>query len=254
MVSAMAEHWFTFNEDANIRAILAGTKTQTRRLVKEAEPDPGHSWRECLCREIDPSDTPCVVCDARFPGCHYEVGEVVWVKENFAWADEMHEGHELDDPVAVAYRADESAIWWEPGAVRRLDTKGWNWEHRSIRWRRPMYMPRWCARIFLEITAIRVERLQDISLDDARAEGIPQMYGEARALGYGHVVEPSVADETGATGPDARDIWDNSTSVENFARLWDHVNGARARWNANPWVRVYSFKLARVEPAGKAAA
>ena len=52
-----------------VRATLAGLKTQTRRPIKrENKPDPGFEWAECLCREIDPSDTPCCTCEARFPG------------------------------------------------------------------------------------------------------------------------------------------------------------------------------------------
>ena len=52
-----------------VRATLAGLKTQTRRPIKrENKPDPGFEWAECLCREIDPSDTPCCTCEASIPG------------------------------------------------------------------------------------------------------------------------------------------------------------------------------------------
>jgi hypothetical protein len=88
------------------------------------------------------------------------------------------------------------------------------------KWRPSIHMPRWASRITLRITDIRVERLQDISEDDARAEG---------------VFEPSEPVET--YGPRAGRVA--------FKMLWNHINGPGA-WDENPWVWVISFE--RVKP------
>ena len=70
-----------------VRATLAGQKTQTRRPIKrENKPDPRWEWVECLCREIDPSDTPCATCASRFPGLA-AAGDRLWVRETWDWRD-----------------------------------------------------------------------------------------------------------------------------------------------------------------------
>ena len=68
-----------------VRAILDGSKTQTRRVVKsENEPSPGWDWADCLCREIDRRDTPCEICSARFGESPYGVpGDQLWVRETW---------------------------------------------------------------------------------------------------------------------------------------------------------------------------
>jgi hypothetical protein len=225
-----------------VRAILAGAKTQTRRVAKELPGAPGlHSsktagctWNgDVVCPALvrhDPAG-PNAVSTLTWPfrGCRYgEPGDRLWVKETWAEVPRTagHEGavNPHDPHFAVRYRAT------------------WDRTHSS-RWRPSIHMPRWASRITLEITSVRVERVQAISLDDARAEGIPQMHGEAAALGLSPVRTASTV------APDERDHWDNSTSRENFARLWDTINGAKAPWSANPWVWVVEFKRVEVPHA-----
>jgi hypothetical protein len=107
----------------------------------------------------------------------------------------------------------------------------------SGKWKPSIHMPRAASRIRLEVASVRLERLQEITADGARAEGVPQMHGEAVRLG---LIEPhgSLGDDK----PCSVDLWDNATSVENFAKLWDSINGARAPWSSNPWVWVISFR------------
>lgn len=81
-----------------------------------------------------------------------------------------------------------------------------------------MFMPRWASRITLEITDVRVERLQDITPEDAKAEGVESFAREHKLTGY----------------------WTTA-----FARLWMEING-KDSWDANPWVWALSFK--RIEP------
>ena len=135
-----------------VRAVLSGQKTQTRRPIKrENKPDPGFEWAECLCREIDPSDTPCCTCEARFPGIA-SAGDRLWVRET--WTAAMHEP---TGPADCLYRADDN------GGVEDL---------AEAKWTPSIHMPRWASRITLPLVSVRVERVQSISEGDAIAEGL----------------------------------------------------------------------------------
>lgn len=107
-------------------------------------------------------------------------------------------------------------------------------------------MPRWASRLTLEVTDVRVERVQDITETDARAEGVthalfPTDHGLDRWCRY----SARVASQRGEPRPTA------ATAVGGFAALWDHINGARGYgWNLNPWVWAVSF---RVLPEAEAA-
>lgn len=170
-----------------VRATLEGRKTQTRRPVKtESLPDPGFVWAECLCREIDPSDTPCLTCLARFPGIP-EAGDRLWVRET--WTAAMHEPK---GPADCLYRADDNR------GVEDL---------AEAKWTPSIHMPRWACRLVLPLVSVRVERAQDISEADAWAEGYEEHWQRR-------------VKEAGADGPlgrpDARG-W--------FAMLWDKLYG-----------------------------
>ena len=178
---------------AMVRAILDGSKTQTRRIVK---PQPEHgiipcAWVDTLWAELDAKGgCRCHMAPVRFP--YGAPGDRLWVRETFA-----HHFGEL------RYRADESPDSYYYGA------KGW---------KPSIFMPRALSRITLEITGVRVERVQDISEDDAWAEGVePPML---------HPDDPGNLDVARAT----------------FAALWDSINAARAPWESNPWVWVVEFK------------
>ena len=168
---------------AMVRAILEGRKTVTRRVVK---PQP-----DFLGSMTDPT-TPFKTLGAGLHGqivCPYgKPGDRLWVRETFAvYGDEKM--------AAIHYRADRP---------HHVGQKGMGYKPS-------IHMPRWASRILLEITAVRVERLQDINRGDAMAEGCPF---------------PNMA-----AGPDPRQ-W--------FAELWQEINGAES-WAANPWVWVVEF-------------
>ena len=91
-------------------------------------------------------------------------------------------------------------------------------------WRPSIHMPRWAGRILLEITAVRVERLADISKDDAMAEGI--------------VLQPD-----GGFGLADSTHYNFSDPTDSYCSLWESINGAGA-WFANPWVWVVEFQRA----------
>jgi hypothetical protein len=179
-----------------VRAILCGRKTQTRRAIK---PVPTFNGGGAIFDGGDGQEDfvePYWV----FPEtCKYgQPGALLWVRETWAPL-----------PGSVVLNV----------AFYRADTKA---APDDVRWRPSIHMPRWASRITLRITDIRVERLQDISEDDARAEGCPYP-----AEWAGRFVD---RDETAKT-------W--------FKSLWNQINGPGA-WDANPWVWVVCFE--RVKP------
>lgn len=202
-----------------VRAILAGTKTVTRRPVRrENEPDPGKVWDECLCREIDPSDTPCVVCDARFGACPFGApGDRLWGRETLRRVDS---GKRTERWV---YGADDADVTLPHGDPRVGAMLSWA-HHKESDTCVSIHMPRWASRILLEVTDVRAERLQDITEDDAQAEGIEPTNGHP---------------ERGAVfgcGPSHR---------EGFAQKWIDIYG-RESWDASPWVWRIAFKRIEV--------
>lgn len=184
-----------------VRAVLEDRKMQTRRVVKHQE-----------LIEYDESDgslihvhaTDCPnYCDyACHRLCPYgQEGDRLWVRETFC---EMVERHR---PPKFSYRADTSA----DGEECRLDFVRCGYPYR---WKPSIHMPRWASRITLEITGVRVERLQEISEADAIAEGVSSWAIENNLRGY----------------------W-----VTAFSRLWESINGPGS-WATNPWVWVIEFR------------
>jgi hypothetical protein len=204
-----------------VRAILAGKKTQTRRIVKrEIAPADGLEWRACLCREIDPSDTPCMVCESRFDPVYARAGDRLWVRETWAHLRDLRTA----DPGADAharrcfYRAEH------PTGLMHDDAT-------DLRWRPSIFMPRELSRITLDVTSVRVERVQDISPLDAIDEGIAP-------------VARCGCEVCCRLGPSSFCPADAGAQIEPFMHLWDAINGKRAPWSSNPWVWVIAFKRA----------
>lgn len=202
-----------------VRATLAGQKTQTRRPIKrENKPDPGWEWVECLCREIDPSDTPCATCASRFPGLA-AAGDRIWVRETWDWRDWQSMANRK---VRIAYAADGAQV----DTIAPCD---WNpVVYNAARWHPSIHMPRWASRITLPLASVRVERLQTISETDSMAEGVIQ--------------DP----ETGYWGVAGRphrlsaDDSDRLTARDAFTDCWKELYGQES-WDANPWVAVYQW-------------
>lgn len=182
-----------------VRAILAGTKTQTRRIVKPQPTGfiggPGVIMPNGAPAALIPMDDT-VEPFGRQIICPYgQPGDQLWVRE--AWARTTVCGTEM-----IVYREGDN----------RTDYGG--------PWKPGIHLFRKDSRITLEITGVRVERLQDISEEDAEAEGI----GFLRSI------------------PDADETL---TARELFECLWESINGADS-WAANPWVWVIEFR--RVKP------
>jgi len=207
-----------------VRALLDGRKTQTRRVLKPQPPKDdlgydigtvrGPEWYHPAVvgkdGELEPGQQVWGVYDdwgewgARVP---YMPGDLLWVRER--WSDE------LLAPGEVYYYA--TAL--EDGL--RAD------EVAEIRWRPSIHMPRWASRITLEVTAVRVQRLQEITDEDALAEGVTKVRDHC------YVIRGIDYDEIGLC---------HSCPIARFAKLWDSLNAERGfGWDQNPWVIALTF-------------
>lgn len=194
-----------------VRAILDGSKTQTRRIIKGFDVDP---------TQVLPTRDGRWICGSLAHtgygdtfDCPYGVPEDrLWVRETFRY-------HPEDLPlemVPVDYKATPFV------------TDAWD----GIPWRPSLHMPRWASRITLEVVSVRVERLNEIYNKDAEAEGaccwadsLPYDKYEAMHRNFG--------------------TWPAPSPRQAFGCLWESING-EGSWDANPWVWVISFK--RLEP------
>jgi hypothetical protein len=205
------EHGILFSAPM-VRSILAGTKTQTRRIAKAPK---GHrvgsldsiAGAMMVVREDDPTRGRLVHAP------HGPVGRRLWVRETWApWGEHLEshgEAHVIED-------ARRQMPW--ASIVRRADANGGHVDVK--RWKPAIHMPRWASRIALEVTRVRLERVQSITEYDARAEGVDTgpTVGEVYRLADGRV--------------DARSV---------YADLWDTING-KGSWASNPWCWAYDFK------------
>jgi hypothetical protein len=227
-----------------VRAILDGRKVQTRRVIKPQPPATGHpawtetkrgrsvhwysdairtepqvigvsfswAWPGVFARDAFPSGAGVMPHpDGAF--CPYgQPGDRLWVRE--AWAvgkpcddirpRDLAEYNDESSQLAVDYKADAHRIWGDTGDCGKT--------------RPGIHMPRWASRITLEVTGVRVERVQSISEADAIAEGV------------------------GSWRPDTmRYVAQNP--VQEFSELWDSINAERGySWESNPWVWVVGFR------------
>jgi len=195
-----------------VRAILEGRKTQTRRVIK---PQPNDSE---LSDDVLPATTYGYAWRDDGDGvwhCPYGApGDRLWVRETF-----------IHEPADYCWEASVSIPCRPASTVYRADVE----DPRGGRWTPSIHMPRALSRIDLEVTGVRVERLQDISEADAMAEGIDRV-GE-RFKGYMPL-------HTG-------EQYDPALAKTSFSQLWESINGDRS-WADNPFVWVIEFK--RIKP------
>ena len=200
----MAEKPILFSGEM-VRAILEGRKTQTRRVMK---PQPfedksyvgGFGWPYSKNSSVAVG-APHI--GGYCPYGHWEGGRL-WVRETWACHRELDE--------VVPRDCIGSVIWY----LATQENK-----HPDIGKTRPsIFMPQWASRIMLQITNVRVERVQDITDDDAIEEGVSR--ANTSIPGY---------------------------ASTRFAKLWDSINAKRGfSWSSNPWVWVISFQLAAPQP------
>ncbi|HHB7992374.1 TPA: hypothetical protein ACN7OE_001219 [Klebsiella pneumoniae] len=237
----MKERGMIFNGEM-VRAILDGLKTQTRREVKLnldiARLATTYDWATSLAanhyqglaeEQIQQKAEslrgvihPVILGNGQMVSIicpHGKPGDRIWVREAFR----VHS--RATDVATLVYKASERNSWTEQ--THRVPVAVCNKPATPEKWTPSLHMPRWASRILLEITDVRVERLNAISQEDARAEGII----DGGCLNCGEPEPCGCANPE----PDATDA---------FAYLWQSIYGQES-WNANPWVWVIEFE--RVE-------
>ena len=220
----MKERPIIFSTDM-VKAVLDGRKTQTRRVIK---PQPIRSSRTAHIEDGLWEFHQSFRLSAWKDDCLYgQVGDRLWVKEtHYRWGFWRISGftktgrpHWIFEPLRVELRYFENP----PDKVLTSKTSKTDWYKRPS-----LFMPRWASRITLEITEVRVERLQEITdpknWSDFFKEGLPE-----------HI--PIQHHKNG----DSTDI---AQAISSFRQLWDSLNAKRGYgWEVNPWVWVISFKV-----------
>ena len=209
----MKERGIIFNSEM-VRAILDGRKTQTRRIVKNVMPDNG-MWLKKPTKTR--SGTTTHVLDApKYNLCPLgKAGDHLWVRET--WMPDAPRDGTWGD--VEFYGCKDSQLSMIPEHFRKseycIHRASWDGDE-LVGWTPSIHMPRWASRITLEITDVRVERLNDISNDDAKSEGC--WYGR------------------GGGTPDKA-----LTPSDQFPTLWEEIYGDGS-WSSNPWLWVIEFK------------
>ena len=175
---------------AMVRAILDGTKTQTRRVTKfgvQEFVDEGSDLNLHVWRTDEAGDHHLKDCPYGMPG------DQLWVRETHS---RLIDG---TSPAHVRYKAHYPTSPWGTG------------------WKPSIHMPRWASRITLKIKGVRVERVQDITEEDAKAEGLIDDF-----------ISPG----------------DGHSALYHFVTLWNSINIKRGYgWSTNPWVWVVDFEV-----------
>lgn len=206
-----------------VRAILEGTKSQTRRIVKPQPP--------AYAGDIEESSD--------YPGeffywlggsdhgatflCPYgQPGDRLWVRESwlFVGTDMARLGR--------THVNQDGVIEYQDGTRQTFTTHHANverWMTRKQQWRPSIHMPRWASRILLEVTAVRVERLKSISQEDALEEGVTRQ----------------MLNDFGCAAGESEEDFNFHRARRTFQLLWESINGPGS-WEANPWVWVVEFK------------
>lgn len=216
-----------------VRAILDGSKVQTRRVIKPSvyvgfiggrgeETDPrwwGYEneygeWfvlARNLAGRMQYGSTTSIPCPYGVPG------DRLWVRETWA----MHPRLDAYSPSEAARRTEHRQAWYRATHLRDDLTEP---PESFFRWRPSIHMPRWASRLTLEVTDVRVERVQDISEGDVRAEGVRLDAVPGTLNGEPATLYPG-----------------NHRQV--FVWIWDRINAARGyAWKSDPWVWAITFR------------
>lgn len=194
-----------------VQAISDGRKTVTRRVVKPQPPDvPSVKFREIRNgNAVFEWDCSTNLCERK---AKYNVGDILWVRETWEYLNYAGENN------GYVYRASENGQLWENAST------DWTW-HPSI------HMPKEAARLFLRVTGVRVERLQDITSEQMLSEGIDVKFPEPKpsyiSLAYTEIkLKPAIK-------KDFSELWDKTIKPADLLLYG---------WSANPWVWVIEFE------------
>lgn len=212
-----------------VNAILAGRKTETRRIVKvrQGERLGCYSTDGVHGVELVYADSDGDPLDREGPKCPYgSPGDRLWVKETW---QAIHVSIDLetgsgDDVEAAAKIPPDSADGYWGVAYRATDRQAdESKEDRGFAWRPSIFMPRWASRLTLDVVSIRAERVQDIDAAGAIAEGVD-------VFKRGNLYYLPGNGDLGVSGPRTA-----------YSLLWDSIHG-RSAWEENSWVWVVGFQ------------
>ena len=215
-----------------VRAILDGRKTMTRRVIKPQpkliEPSNRWYWEKAL----DINGHPLVDASRRWweyygTSPYGKPGDRLWVRETWQHFGNGSIGWE---PVRshVKYRSDGATLdRGEWASFADAPKQRW-WNTGKCPWSPSTFMPRWASRLTLEVTGVRVERLQEITGADAIDKGTRCWICDGRL--------------NGLSENDCACFHTKREAIPSFEVLWDQINGKKHPWESNPWVWVISFK------------
>jgi len=232
-----------------VRAILSGRKTMTRRTNKMwndfCEPLPDFIDNKARTYAIqnygNREHTDYLsMCEVKMPICE---GDILYVRETWCTDEDIADVFEENLIHGFYYRADNTDMDWVN-------------DKEIVKWRPSIHMPKEAARIFLKVTNVRVERLQDISESDCVKEGCTKSYADMEDKLCDYCPLPDESKGThcyggnpvmceGACCKEAYENYLEDNAVNEFQDLWDSTiqkkDIAKYGWNANPWVFVYQF-------------
>lgn len=225
-----------------VRALLDGRKTQTRRAIKPQPAAEGYysingagthalhlsgAGADMLFIRPTPRSR-----DHRLPCPYGAPGDRLWVKETWGLSAYFDDTDWLRGSVKGRSQDDIIESWRLHFAADYEGSASSEYPY----WRPSIHMPRWASRLTLEVTQVRVERLQDISEEDAIAEGVEQAdTGPLRWVRYRNYMSEREAQGIATSFASPR---------ESFFSLWESIHGTES-WAANPWVWVVSFRVVR---------
>jgi hypothetical protein len=232
----MTYHPIPFNPFM-VRAIIGNRKSQTRLVIKpqpERHECPTPLWTHPLCQGYVGATGDPLDAEELAACCPFQPGDILWVRETCR-AEELESG--LD---GVRYMADNaflpienipeaSDLWGLMYCYRYQSERGQNKRGLIVP---SIHMPKWAARLFLGVTDVRVQRVQDISEEDAKAEGV------------------EIIKHRGADGAPLYRCYQGTsdfylTALKSYMSFWDSINAKRQggayAWSSNPWVWVVSF-------------
>ena len=225
-----------------VKAILEGRKTMTRRVVNkdisnQFDIDVDNTVAAYINQLTGDSYDPVEICP------YGDVGDRLWVRETWA----VEESFDANPPRGFS----AWPVWFKANNAYCCNANGFpnhgfhNPNATKGKWRPSIFMSRWASRITLEITGIRVDRLQDITEEDAIKEGMPDEYPidpvycpNCQGQGTCGAIHPV------SLGYMEIDCLECDTAKKRFRNLWDSINSKKPdkTWQDNPWVWVVEFR------------
>lgn len=194
-----------------VQSILDGRKTQTRRVIKEKMSSDVMQYATENNKET---------FDFISRNAPIKFNDILWVRETFEYFAtnwNPHDKLEKSSQVTFNYKASDRQFLNEVDVMGELAYKALYHIEKNLGFKPSIHMPKDAARIFLKVTDVRCERLNEISCSDCKAEGVFYEKHENEDV-------------------------DDVLALEAFMKLWDRINGKTIPWESNPWVWVYTFE------------